>query len=108
MWVRCISSTTSRSMPRGTTPRLRHISWRFLRCVFNKEQLAFLLAELAFADFGDVQRYFVVGAVADGYAQVERQLKELLLVLNLEISRLALGHELECLDDAAAVVAVGR
>ena len=77
------------------------------RGVLDEDELAFLLAELPLADFGDVQGNLVIAPVADVHAQVEGQLEKLLLVLDFKVLGLAFGHELEGFDDTAAVVAVG-
>ena len=106
MCVRCIISTTSRSMPRGAIFSSCQISCRRWRRPLEVHQLAGLLAELGQRRLGDVAGDVVHRPAVGLDAHVAGHRVQLGLVADAEALGLAVGHRQQGEGHAPAVVGV--
>ena len=72
----------------------------------SKEEFAFLFTKLGLTNLGDIQSDFLVAAFTDLNPEVKCQLHQLLFIFNLKVLGFSFGHQLEGLDNFAAVVTV--
>ena len=79
----------------------------FQRCLFQGDELSLLLAEFGEQHLTNFYGNLVVAPLTNLNAEVKGQLKQLLLIFHLKLGGFTLRCQQECLDDAAAMVAMG-
>jgi len=107
MWVRCIISEVSRSIPLGTTPSLRQTSWRLAGARFSKVSSFFRVpysSAMASESSAAIWFGFFPSAVDP---ELGCHTRELLDIPQLVAGRLVDRHLPEDLHEVAAVIRMG-
>ena len=107
MWVRCMSSTTSRSIPRGAIPSFLQISCRFRGARLTNRSSPCCRPNSARHFSPTSMAISLTGPVADLHAQIQGHLVEFLFVLDGKPGNFPLGRAQKGLGHSPGMVGVG-